>query len=155
MSPQLKFYYRNRDLILRKMKSKYDPVKNKSYKHKNASRIREYGRNYFKKWYSNPENKKRSNARSADWQKRHPDYHRDHHLKYLYGLTPGTYKLMLKSQGGACAICKRIRRLSVDHCHKTGRIRALLCQSCNAAIGLLREDVFVIENALNYIKYHQ
>jgi hypothetical protein len=42
--------------------------------------------------------------------------------------------------------------LSVDHCHKTQRVRGLLCRRCNAAIGLLSDDISRVEAALNYLK---
>lgn len=52
-----------------------------------------------------------------------------------FGMTLETYALLLTAQGGGCALCydtpKPNRRLAVDHCHKTGRIRGLLCWSCN------------------------
>lgn len=72
-----------------------------------------------------------------------------------YGLKPGEYDRMLEQQGGGCAICKnpcaRERRLSVDHCHSTGRVRGLLCQNCNAAIGMLKEDVALFFRAVEYL----
>ncbi|MBE1597221.1 endonuclease VII domain-containing protein [Streptomyces stelliscabiei] len=72
-----------------------------------------------------------------------------------YGLALGEYDRMLEQQGGGCAICKqpcaRERRLSVDHCHSTGRVRGLLCQNCNAAIGMLKEDVALFFRAVNYL----
>jgi hypothetical protein len=72
-----------------------------------------------------------------------------------YGLEPGEYDRMLKAQGDGCAICKqpcaRERRLSVDHCHATGRVRGLLCQNCNAAIGMFKEDVALLYRAVEYL----
>ncbi|MDH6448174.1 hypothetical protein M2155_000582 [Streptomyces sp. SAI-119] len=72
-----------------------------------------------------------------------------------YGLKPGEYDRMLEAQDGGCAICKqpcaRERRLSVDHCHSTGRVRGLLCQNCNAAIGMLKEDVALFFRAVEYL----
>jgi hypothetical protein len=72
-----------------------------------------------------------------------------------YGLEPGEYERILAAQGGVCAICKgpcgRERRLSVDHCHSTGRVRGLLCQNCNAAIGMLKEDVALFFRAVDYL----
>lgn len=72
-----------------------------------------------------------------------------------YGLELGEYDRMLAAQGDVCAICKghcgRERRLSVDHCHSTGRVRGLLCQNCNAAIGMLKEDVALFFRAVEYL----
>lgn len=72
-----------------------------------------------------------------------------------YGLAPGEYDRILEQQGGGCAICKqpcaRERRLSVDHCHSTGRVRGLLCQNCNAAIGMLKDDAALLFRAIDYL----
>jgi hypothetical protein len=60
------------------------------------------------------------------------------HLKYKYGLTPEDYDAKLAEQGGVCAICGKSptkRRLHIDHCHETGRIRGLLCTGCNTRLG--------------------
>src|SRR3989304_573545 len=60
-----------------------------------------------------------------------------------YGLSVDGYNAILKAQGGACAICKKPpkkRRLNVDHNHKTGRIRGLLCFRCNYGLGWFQDD---------------
>lgn len=78
-------------------------------------------------------------------------------LKYHYGITKETYLQMLSDQGESCGICKVSigmlnKRLSVDHCHKTGRVRGLLCQNCNAALGQLRESEEITISLLDYIR---
>jgi len=63
-------------------------------------------------------------------------------LKYLYGITLDEYDEMFDRQNGCCAICGEPeigRRLSVDHNHKTGQVRALLCQGCNASLGKIEQ----------------
>jgi hypothetical protein len=84
---------------------------------------------------------------------------RHYYLKYKYGITENQYDEMLKIQENKCAICestetkdKKVKRLVVDHCHKTGKIRGLLCSSCNKAIGLFEDSVFAMTNAIEYIK---
>lgn len=65
-------------------------------------------------------------------------YDRNKRLMSLYGITLEQYEQMLTAQNGVCAICGRIptgRSLHVDHNHKTGEVRGLLCHSCNFAIG--------------------
>lgn len=81
----------------------------------------------------------------------------------VYGLTPDDYAALLAAQGCRCAICgldepnahgrtgKKFR-LSVDHCHGTGRIRGLLCQKCNRAIGLLGDSVELLRKAIDYLE---
>lgn len=60
-------------------------------------------------------------------------------LREEYRLTLAEYEALVEVQGGACAICKAKpqegKRLSIDHCHTTGKVRALLCTYCNVAVG--------------------
>ena len=78
-------------------------------------------------------------------------------LRNKYGIEPEDYLAMVARQNGKCAICRResprssSRRLFVDHCHSTGRVRGLLCSPCNSAIGLLREDAKLFYNAVRYL----
>jgi Recombination endonuclease VII len=61
-------------------------------------------------------------------------------MEKKYGLPPGTYQRMLAEQNGLCAICKRRRKLCIDHDHVTKQVRQLLCNKCNLAIGLFEDD---------------
>jgi len=77
--------------------------------------------------------------------------------KYGIDLTVEQYDAMYRAQSGRCAICRRRqagRRLSVDHSHKTKRLRALLCSRCNHAIGLLRDDPSIVRSAADYLEEH-
>ncbi|MFJ4953210.1 endonuclease VII domain-containing protein [Streptomyces sp. NPDC088760] len=60
---------------------------------------------------------------------------RQHHLKRNYGLTEAERDALIASQHGLCAICLAAPPAHVDHCHKTGRVRGVLCFNCNSAIG--------------------
>lgn len=61
-----------------------------------------------------------------------------------YGLDPNAWEAMMLSQQGTCAICKQspkgLRSLCIDHCHKTGRVRGLLCDRCNLFAGWIEKD---------------
>lgn len=83
-------------------------------------------------------------------------------LKVNYGITEEEYLHMFVRQGGVCACCGgeetkfsnragAIMNLSVDHCHKTGRVRALLCNECNTALGMLHEDPERVECLMKYV----
>ena len=71
------------------------------------------------------------------------------------------YNEMLQAQKGACAICsggicmtfkgKIRKRFDIDHCHKTGKIRGLLCSKCNTAIGLLNDNPDILRRAIEYL----
>jgi hypothetical protein len=67
----------------------------------------------------------------------------DGRLRKRFGITANQYDGMYLSQGGVCAICYKPeigQRLSVDHCHKTGKVRGLLCDTCNTTLGKF-EDI--------------
>jgi len=80
-------------------------------------------------------------------------------LNREYKLTCDQYDKMLASQGGVCAVCKRIctakSRLGVDHDHATGIIRGLLCGKCNSALGLLGDSAERVEALADYIRTYE
>lgn len=83
------------------------------------------------------------------------------HYKKTYGLS---YKEVLKLREGqneVCAICKqpgfmmndRVKSgLNVDHCHKTGEVRGMLCHNCNRALGLFQDDINLLKTAIEYLE---
>ena len=76
-------------------------------------------------------------------------------IKKLYGITYKQYKSMLENQDYKCAICgnkQRNKRLSVDHCHKTGNVRGLLCGHCNSVLGNARDDIVILKRSIRYLK---
>lgn len=78
-------------------------------------------------------------------------------LRRFYGITIEEYETMVNAQNGNCAICGRNKSefktsLHVDHDHKTGKIRGLLCSNCNSGIGNLRDDVSLLKKAINYLE---
>jgi hypothetical protein len=82
---------------------------------------------------------------------------RKHRLKKDYGLTPQDYETMLKTQSYLCAICAKHHNaerygLCVDHDHDTGKIRGLLCRTCNCGIGYLKDDLLLVQNAALYLE---
>ncbi len=87
---------------------------------------------------------------------------RNYDLQHEYGINEAQYELMLKSQNGVCAICNqpetmkkysRIQALSVDHDHKTFKIRGLLCNKCNRKLGVLEDEEFM-KKAAKYLEQH-
>jgi hypothetical protein len=102
-----------------------------------------------KEWYEKNKNTKVLNAK----------------LVKQFGITLEIYNEMRESQGYRCAMCLRDEscfivknpnfRLVVDHCHFTGKVRGLLCPTCNCGIGFLHESVEVLEAAIAYIQKHE
>ena len=88
------------------------------------------------------------------------EYDKDKKLQRAYGISYQEYLYMLETQGGCCAICgtndtgKR-KAFAVDHCHTTGLVRGLLCNGCNTGIGLLKEDLIIMERAMDYVRFHK
>lgn len=77
-------------------------------------------------------------------------------IKTTYGITPEQYWAIYDHQGGKCAICQRAtgrtKMLSVDHDHKTGEVRGLLCNYCNRhVLGHLRDSVSALLRAVRYL----
>ena len=81
---------------------------------------------------------------------------RKSHLKRKYNLTVDQYNELLVSQNNCCAICKKHKdtfnqALHVDHCHKTSKVRGLLCHKCNRAVGLIQDSYEVAISMSNYL----
>ena len=81
-----------------------------------------------------------------------------------YGLTETEYNAMKEAQDNKCAIChsegfligknNHTEKLAVDHDHRTGKVRALLCHNCNRALGLFKDNYSILRTAAEYIKEH-
>ncbi len=106
-------------------------------------------------------NKARRYELNANWAKRHPKQYRlsikNTHLRKKYGKeAPEHFSKQLKKQKGKCAICKRkMKTPGLDHCHKTKKLRELLCYNCNWALGLLKEDTKIMKAMINYVIKHR
>jgi len=88
-------------------------------------------------------------------------YMRNARLRLKYKINPEDYAKLHAAQDGKCALCERPEtktikgvtfKLCVDHDHITGRVRSLLCNACNRAIGLLLDDPVILRKAADYIE---
>lgn len=96
-------------------------------------------------------------ARDYQRHRDNPDLQRAFDLRRRFGITLQEYDAMLAAQGGVCAVCGEppsAKRLAVDHNHTTGKVRALLCYSCNSALGLLNEDRARIQRLDAFLELH-
>ena len=130
------------------------------YKKNNKEKINEYGRKYSKQYSKeNPDKVKMSREIYKNSEKGKINQ-RKGQLKRRFGITLEQYDQIFESQGGVCAICSKpetnrlygtVKRLSVDHCHKSQRIRGLLCQDCNHAIGFAKDSIEILASAIKYL----
>lgn len=96
------------------------------------------------------------NAYVRAWGARNKDRIKNRDLKCKYGISLDDYNRMLEEQGNRCGICLKGKenfqaRLYVDHCHKTGTVRKLLCARCNFFIGYMEANRERLNNALTYL----
>lgn len=101
------------------------------------------------------------NSYVSMWRGENPERQHATEIKRRYGLSIERYNEMLAEQKLQCAICggqhdpsKKRGRLYVDHDHKTGEVRALLCKKCNSAIGYFEENPDAMLKAIDYLKNH-
>ena len=97
-------------------------------------------------------------ARAKRWREANPEKHKEHQYQRKYGLSYEDYQGMLEVAGGVCEICKKTPEesprgvLFVDHCHKTSKVRGLLCQNCNTTLGLMEDRVDLLSSAKDYLQ---
>ena len=81
---------------------------------------------------------------------------RNQTLKRKYGISLQEYDYLYKRQNGLCAICKEVNlngwQLAIDHDHKTGKVRGLLCSSCNTGLGLFKDSIENLNSAVDYLE---
>lgn len=137
------------------------------YRIDNVDKLREYERvryaeeghrykdlNYPQKFYENNKERILEREREPENSQRHKDLA----LQRNYGITLEQYDSMLIAQGGHCAICPatepggRFKYFCVDHNHTTSKVRGLLCNNCNRAIGLLKDSPVLLRAAAIYLE---
>lgn len=148
---------------------------------KRAARSPEKNREYMREYYQrnkdrykrtpeqqriHNENRRRRYAEDAGYRERvladvrgvDREVKRDWRLRRQFGIGAIEFDALLEKQGGHCAICpaevgaKGGRRLAVDHCHQTGKVRGILCSECNLGLGKFRDDLSLIERAAQYLR---
>lgn len=94
---------------------------------------------------------------AQEYRVNNPGRRRKADIRRMYGLPPDQYDAMLAAQGGACDICRVpfAGTPHVDHCHKSGAVRGLLCDGCNHGIGKFGDDPAAMRRAADYLERHQ
>lgn len=116
-----------------------------------------YRKERLKTWpstaYDTPEAKEARRLYHLAYREQNRDRQRGYSLKHKYGLSLTDRRAMEKAQGGKCASCgTKPKRLVVDHDHSTGKVRGLLCDPCNLALGLLGDSADAIRSLLSYVE---
>lgn len=103
----------------------------------------------------------RSKAYKVKNKQKTKTVNRDLHLRKTFGIGSDQYNAILTKQHGVCAVCGnpetstyrgKLRHLSVDHCHETGKVRGLLCNDCNIALGWFKDDISRLKSAIRYLE---
>jgi hypothetical protein len=153
---QQKYYLENKEKMLKrsreywkKNKEKLNRIERDRYRRENNVKPE----NYIVDEYGNKINGEKSAHKTAL-------RNRKSILKTKYGITLEEFNCMLKDQNNSCAICgcgnekKNNYGLCVDHCHKSGKVRRLLCNHCNLGLGYFGDDIELMKKAIEYlIKY--
>jgi hypothetical protein len=93
-------------------------------------------------------------ARAKAFATSNPLVMKDRKLRERYGIGLAQFEAMLTAQNGRCAICDEAVPLVVDHDHKTGVVRDLLCEQCNHGLGRFRDNIMFLLSAARYLQRH-
>jgi uncharacterized Zn finger protein (UPF0148 family) len=126
----------------------------RSWYEKNKERVKADSKGYYQK------TRKRRIKLAKKWREENIEQHRRNarkfKLKNKYGITLEQFDQMMEEQKGLCFLCQKPspngRRLSIDHCHKENRVRKLLCEFCNRALGFIERDPAWVTRAIEYLK---
>lgn len=138
-----KIYYTKNKKEINKKRSIY----NKNNREKNNLRVKSY----------RERNKESYQLKVKKYRSENKDVIKNKILKKKFNISLEEYNTMLQNQNHKCNICKTEktelgRLLCVDHCHETGIIRGLLCDRCNRGIGVFKDNVILLTEAIKYIK---
>jgi hypothetical protein len=130
------------------------------YKHKSRSDgltwdCKECRKEYNKRYRHSPEYMR-------EWRKNNPLKSYLYNIKAKHGITKKEYDKLFEESNGLCSVCRKpeqlqwkdgsIKRLALDHNHKTGKIRGLLCNGCNRALGYIHDDPDIARQLAKYLE---
>jgi hypothetical protein len=126
--------------------------KNRLHYQQNRDRILQYKKKYAENNKEKiNESRRKTRSKIKDWS----------YTKRKYDITKDQYDEILKSQNYVCAICQKPEklaqkgkpiRLAIDHCHKSGIVRGLLCAGCNTSLGKFDDNISILERAIEYLR---
>jgi hypothetical protein len=111
-----------------------------------------------RRWVEN--NRERSRTYMKSYRQSNKERRYGNSIQSKFGLSLEEYKALSEKQKGLCAICLskpkgRSKRLVVDHCHTSKRVRGLLCNTCNRALGMFQDNARTLTRAVAYLKVAQ
>jgi hypothetical protein len=138
-----------------------DFPRSKNRKDGHGTRCKTCQREYSKQWYKR--NRAKRNEQTKTYYQQNERQFRENAYRSKYGIGVEDYERMVEEQKGVCALCSkpeaakdgrsgRVRRLAVDHCHETEKVRGLLCYRCNHLIGCLGDNLEAAERLVRYMK---
>jgi hypothetical protein len=141
----------NNDLSASTTRSNYNKAQQRAWYLANSEKKKKYAKEYYAK------NRNEKIEFAKKYRAENPHITLASRLRCNYGLTLQQYENMLSAQGNKCAICsieltgeKKTTKPNVDHCHKTGVVRGILCGVCNTGLGHLERDGF-LSAAIKYL----
>lgn len=160
--PDAEFYKRTNGALHAECKECYKAAR-RQYWHANLERSKAIQKRSYER------NKPRILAYRKKYAKENAKHIAARYRRAKFGVwvSPEDYDRMVESQNNLCAICHKpqsvrkqarggeFKKLAVDHNHTTGAVRGLLCDLCNRALGLFKDDISVLESAISYLKYHE
>lgn len=130
------------------------------YSCKTSKLVTEFGKHQGRHDGLNSLCKQCARTKSVEWSRNNPAKiyitRRRTRLKKDFGISPEEYEDLFRKQLGLCAICHKPsqHKLNIDHNHKTGNIRALLCTGCNRGLGFFQDSSELLLKAAEYIENH-
>jgi hypothetical protein len=123
----------------------------KQWRQNNKEKVKEQKKRHYEKY---PE---RIKQRSKDWYHNNKDRYRNGAMLRKYGITLDEYNSLREQQSYKCALCgkhedENHQGLVVDHSHVTGKVRKLLCTSCNVGLGMFQDSPELLEKAAEYLR---
>lgn len=103
---------------------------------------------YYKNYWKNSEAYESHKARVNAYRKANEDLIKSQR----YGISLEDFLEIKEKSQGLCMICGSAKIDAVDHCHTTGRVRGLLCKRCNVGLGYFKDDVMLLQKAINYLQ---
>lgn len=132
------------------MKINKEQLKKSSLKYRLKNKEKLYAK--AKEWRKN--NPEKVKALKVRWYKNNKERYKHYELKKKFNISIDYYNLLLKKQNNVCAICggTDTKNLAVDHDHKTGKVRGLLCHRCNLGLGCFNDDIELIKLSIKYLR---